>query len=322
MHAVKVGTLTRSWIEIDSRQAATDSTPIIVVLSGINATASQEISRDELVPYVAAGQAELIYPVAIGESWNADGCCGTAASENVNDVAFVQTLVARVDPGSRRPIYLVGYSNGGRLAYRIASTDPGLFDAMAVVKADPEPGSEVASPLTILQIDSTDDYAVPYQPGDPGEEQPAATVQVAQLRAADRCTPAVEKVTRGSLVLRTWSHCSDTSMVAFATYRGGVHVWPAGNATTPSAASVIWNFFAGRPGGDWQGSRRRSARHIALAVRGNHGGLRARLPVRKSLDAGVSVRACWRANHRPDRDTWGVVLAGRIAQPLLYQRLE
>jgi polyhydroxybutyrate depolymerase len=243
-HAIKVGTRTRSWIQIDPRPAAADGAPIIVVLSGINATASQEISRDDLVPYVTAGQAELIYPVAIGESWNADGCCGLAASEDVNDVGFVQALVARVDPGGRRPIYLVGYSNGGRLAYRIAATDPGLFDAMAVVKADPEPGSEVAGPLNILQIDSTDDYAVPYQPGDPGNEQPAATVQVALLRAADACAPAAEKVTRGSLVLQTWSHCSDASMVAFATYRGGVHVWPAGNATTPSAAIVIWNFFA------------------------------------------------------------------------------
>src|ERR1700733_5297741 len=98
-HEIKGGARTRGWVEIDPLRPATDSTPIIVVLSGINATASQEVSRDGLVPYVSGGQAELIYPVAIGDSWNADGCCGMAASENVNDVAFLQALVARVDPG-------------------------------------------------------------------------------------------------------------------------------------------------------------------------------------------------------------------------------
>jgi polyhydroxybutyrate depolymerase len=243
-HEMRVGTLTRSWVEIDPLRPATDATPIIVVLSGINATTSQEISRDGLVPYVSGGQAELIYPVAIGASWNADGCCGMAATENVNDVAFLQALVARVDPGRQRPVYLVGYSNGGRLAYRVACTDPVLFDAFAVVKAMPEPGCVVSGPLTILQIDSTNDYAVPYQPGDPGDETPAATVEVARLRAAAGCTSAVTDVTSGELTLQTWSQCSESSAVAFATYQGGVHVWPPGNASTPSAATVLWKFFA------------------------------------------------------------------------------
>jgi polyhydroxybutyrate depolymerase len=243
-HTMKVGTLTRSWVQIDPASRVTDSTPIVVVLSGINATTSQEISRDGLVPYVSDGKAELVYPVAVGASWNADGCCGLAATDNVNDVAFLQALVARVDPGHRRPVYLVGYSNGGRMAYRMACTDPALFDATAVVKAMPEPGCVVSGPLTILQVDSTNDYAVSYQPGDVGEEQPAATVEVARLRAADRCTSAAANVTHGSLKLQTWSHCRDGSMVAFATYQGGAHSWPEGTATTPSAASVIWNFFS------------------------------------------------------------------------------
>jgi poly(3-hydroxybutyrate) depolymerase len=108
----------------------------------------------------------------------------------------------------------------------------------------PEPGCVISGPLTILQIDSTNDYAVPYQPGDAGDETPAATVEVARLRAAAGCTSAVADVTSGELALQTWSQCSDSSVVAFATYQGGVHAWPQGNATTPSAASVIWRFFS------------------------------------------------------------------------------
>ena len=63
---------TRTWEQIVPRSKLADSAPIIVVLSGINATVSQEISRDKLVPYVNAGDAELIYPAGFDKSWNAE----------------------------------------------------------------------------------------------------------------------------------------------------------------------------------------------------------------------------------------------------------
>ena len=83
---------------------------------------------------------------------------------DVDDVAFIKSLVAAVDPGHGHPIYVVGYSNGGRLAYQLACSEPGLFDGTAVVKADPDPGCVVTRPLTILQIAALDDTAVPYAP--------------------------------------------------------------------------------------------------------------------------------------------------------------
>ena len=49
----------------------------------------------------------------------------------------------KIDPGHTRPVYVVGYSNGGRLAYRLACTDPTLFDGMVALKADPMPGCVV-----------------------------------------------------------------------------------------------------------------------------------------------------------------------------------
>ena len=60
-NAIQVDGRTRTWEQIVPRSTPPGSAPIIVVLSGINATVSQEISRDKLVPYVNAGEAELIY---------------------------------------------------------------------------------------------------------------------------------------------------------------------------------------------------------------------------------------------------------------------
>lgn len=177
------------------------------------------------------------------ESWNAGGCCGEAATEKIDDVGFLKALVAQVDPGHRRPIDVVGYSNGGRLAYRIACSAPGLFDATAVVKAMPEPGCVVTRPLTILQIASTNDTAVPYQPGDRGRETPAATTEVARLHAADGCTLPPTAATRGSMRLVTWSDCKNGTRLGFAVYRGGGHSFPQPTRSTPDGASVIWAFF-------------------------------------------------------------------------------
>ena len=104
-----------------------------------------EITRDDLVPYATSDQAEIVYPEPLYGSWNAIGCCGEAAAKNVNDLAFLEALVAKVDPGHARPIDVVGYSNGARLAYRVACDNPGLFDGYAMVKGEPTPAATCAS---------------------------------------------------------------------------------------------------------------------------------------------------------------------------------
>ena len=156
-------------------------------------------------------------------------------------------LVARVDPGRARPVYLVGYSNGGRLAYTVACNDPTLVDGFAIVDAMPLSGCTLSRPITVLQVDGTDDPAVPYQPGDPGSESPPATTQVERLRVLDGCPAAPATVSAGSLTVDTWSGCAGGVRLGFATYHGGTHRWPAGDAATPGAGPVIWEFLSGQP---------------------------------------------------------------------------
>jgi len=239
---ITVGGRARTWLSITSRTKLAATAPILVVLSGISASAGTEAGRDGLAQFTANGGAMLVYPYGVGESWNAGGCCGTAAREHVNDVAFLQALVATVDPGHLRPVYLIGYSNGGRLTYRLACTDPALFDGLAVVKAMPEPGCVVTQPVILMQIDSTDDTAVPLRPGDRGKEHPAATTEVTRLRTAGDCPAAGTTRTTGSLRLTTWNSCAAGARLAFAVYTGGGHDFPPGSATTPSAATIIWRF--------------------------------------------------------------------------------
>jgi len=246
-YSLQVGSMSRSYEVLGPVAALPDSAPIIVVLSGIAAPVSAEIKRDYLTGYVNTGQAELVYPVGYKMSWNAGGCCGQAFQHKVDDVAFMKSLVAAVDPGHRHPIYVVGYSNGGRMAYKVACSAPGLFDGTAVVKADPDPGCVVSHPLTILQIAALDDTAVPYAPGEKGKESPSATEQVAALRKVDGCSSSSAAATHSAMTLTTWADCSGGTRVGFAVWNSGGHGFPWPQGSTPSAAQILWSFFMKTP---------------------------------------------------------------------------
>jgi polyhydroxybutyrate depolymerase len=245
-YSMQVGHRTRQYEVIAPTATLARSAPIIVVLSGAAVTTSVEITRDRMAPYADAGQAEIVYPVAVKESWNAIGCCDGAARENVNDVGFIKALVPRIDPGRERPVYIVGYSVGGRLAYRLACTDPALFDGLAAVKADPMPGCVVTKPMNVIVLSALDDKYVPYKPGEKGKETPPATVQIARLHKDMGCgrTPTVVK--HGPVTYRSWS-CADEKRLAWAVWPTGGHNFPPPAAHSPGADQLIWSFVSKTP---------------------------------------------------------------------------
>jgi len=239
------GGLNRAYEVIAPVTGLPASAPVIVVLSGIGATIAGEVSRDDLVPYVTSDQAELVYPAGFDESWNAITCCGAAAARNVNDEAFLEALVPRIDPGHARPVYLVGYSNGGRLAYRMACTVPDLFDAYTIVKAGPPPGCGLRKPVTILQVASVNDPEVPYRPGDHGlaNEPLPMTTLVSDLQRMQKCPARGTARQSGQMTLTSWSGCAGGTRLGFAVWPGGGHAFPGPPANHPAAAQVIWSFF-------------------------------------------------------------------------------
>jgi polyhydroxybutyrate depolymerase len=241
--SMRVDGMTRSWEVIAPVATLPKSAPIIVMLSGIAASVDSEVNRDRFVPYVSNGLEELAYPAGYQESWNAGGCCGKAATKNIDDVAFLKALVPQVDPGHQHPIFLVGYSNGGRMAYRMACTVPGLFDGIAVAKAMPMPGCVVSQPTTFLQMDATNDPAVAFKPGDKGRETPAATVEVSRLQAADQCSERSVSSSYPTMTLTTWEDCASGSRLQFAAYTVGSHGFPFTRGKTPGAAELIYAFF-------------------------------------------------------------------------------
>ncbi len=132
--------------------------------------------------------------------WNAtDACCNFEGSA-VNDSGWLGGLIAEareiVDISG---VYVVGYSNGGFMAYRLACD--GLEGLVSIVSlagssfADPERCAGVA-PVSVLQIHGTDDLDIPYA----GTEEyaggyPGAETLVRRWAERAGCDPEAVEVT-------------------------------------------------------------------------------------------------------------------------------
>jgi polyhydroxybutyrate depolymerase len=116
--------------------------------------------------------------------WNAtDNCCDFEHT-NVDDVAYLTGLIDEtqkryaIDP---KRVYVVGHSNGGAMAYRLACDAADRFAAV-VSLAGPFYSSpskcKPSGPVAIQHIHGTADTVVPYEGGMVAEVHPGVTATV------------------------------------------------------------------------------------------------------------------------------------------------
>jgi polyhydroxybutyrate depolymerase len=139
--------------------------PLVVVLHGHGASPATEARRTGLLRYVATGAAVVVYPAGERLSWNAGRCCGFAHAQHVADLGFLRRLIARARhwPGvAPRRLFLVGFSNGGKMVARLVCSGAVQPTAVAVAEAVPVTGCGRAPPTPLLQIAAGADPLVPY----------------------------------------------------------------------------------------------------------------------------------------------------------------
>jgi polyhydroxybutyrate depolymerase len=246
--SVTVGGMVRTYDVFSPPPGTAGPVPALVVLQGRKSSVTLEESRDGLIELAKQGKALVVYPVGYRESWNAGACCGAAQADRVDDLSFLTGLIRSI--GSRpdvSSVYLVGYSNGGRMAYDIVCAHPKLVSSFVVVAAVPVVACPAGVPVSLLEMVGTRDPVLTYDSSSPrqqvnGYREPTVTEQVAAWRERDGCSTAFTTQTAGTFRLQTWSHCNAKSVVALGTYRGGGHAWPTGGGGLPSGADVLWRF--------------------------------------------------------------------------------
>jgi len=247
MVSIRVGPMVRAYRLIRPVRPVAARIPALVMLHGVNATIDYEEQRDQLLPLAVTGQAVLAYPIGYEESWNAGVCCAPAAADGVDDVGFITAVIHQlsadpmVDPSR---ITLMGYSNGGRMAYEVDCARPGIVPAVVVLMAVPVTPCDASTPVSLLEVANQGDPAVPYDSGTGGPDGLTAVGDVVTAwRKRDGCAyAATARSTTGLLTSEAWSDCQSGERVVLATYAMQGHAWPGGDARTPSPGRLIWSF--------------------------------------------------------------------------------
>ena len=265
---LRVGQTERSYI-VHVPPGITQGKPFPVVLNfhGGGGNAALQIKRSLMDDVADRSQFLLIYPEGTPgtlpglRTWNAGSCCGRAARERVDDVAFVRALM--VDAAERwlidpNRIYATGMSNGGMMAYRLACELSDKIAAIAVVSATLEVQPCTPSrPISVMSIHGTADDSVPFDGGASknrwanGQIFNSVPASIAFWKGHDAC-PEEERITyqRGRVTCRNCGPCQGNTDVTLCVVEGGGHAWPGG--TPPNrrevtdsdfnASEEIWRF--------------------------------------------------------------------------------
>ena len=270
---IKVGSSKRYFnIHLPKRLKAGEKPPLVVVLHGALSNPWSIKFDSDINRYSDQQGFIAVYPYGTGYGshqllfWNAGACCGPASDRKVDDVAFIGSLIKtiknqyNVDPDR---VYIVGASNGGMMAYRLAVELSDPVAAIASVDGCMFPVDKTPHrPVSIIEFHGTADSVIPYQGGTGRwfiykvRDVPAAAQTMAYWIKQDHCvTSPVREDNRYSLK-ETYDGGEGGSAVCLVTSKGGHHMWPGGRGATLSgdkastktnATAMMLDFFWKHP---------------------------------------------------------------------------
>lgn len=191
-------------------------------------------------------------------TWNAGTCCDFAMYTHVNDVKFIGKLIDNISSRfhiNRKKVYVTGMSNGGMMAYRLASELPDKIAAIGVVSATmvaPKDGAKQGV-VPIIHIHSVLDTKVPFVGGTGiGDYNfPPVMEGINYWVSRNLCmsNPSVEQ--RKGYTLQSWKNGGGNTLIQCYLTEDGGHAWPSsavqgqrGDAPSKviSATDLIWEF--------------------------------------------------------------------------------
>jgi polyhydroxybutyrate depolymerase len=250
------------------------ATPLVLNLHGSQSTAAAQEAFTGMDATADTDQFFVVYPqgaipAANGFEWNVPneplfGGSPVPASAP-NDVSFLEQLVSLLEQRyciDENRVYATGFSGGARMASQLACDASQTFAAVAPVS-----GLRLPSPcpttraVPVLSFHGTADPVDPY--GGNGQAYWTYSVPTAAARwgAQNGCSPtATTSNPATTVVVTTYSHCDDGSIVQLYTIVGEGHEWPGGpklrrsatrslgpQSTAVSANTTMWSFFMAHP---------------------------------------------------------------------------
>jgi polyhydroxybutyrate depolymerase len=218
----------------------------------------------------------VVYPAGSGRfprvlTFNAGNCCGQAASDNVDDVAYTRLVLddlERVVNVDRRRVFATGMSNGAMMSYRLASE---LSDRIAAIAPVGGPmGTKECHPgrpVPVMHFHGDADEFAPFAGGrgrgPSGTDFLSVQHSIDAWVEADGCekTPTTTRLPDrhdDGTTVKVVRHGAgrDGAEVVLVVVEGGGHTWPGreprmrslGASTREvSANDMMWDFFQRHP---------------------------------------------------------------------------
>jgi polyhydroxybutyrate depolymerase len=206
----------------------------------------------------AAAGALVAYPAGIDNSWNVGICCGTAMAAGVDDVGFLDAVIADVearelvDPSR---LAVGGQSNGGVLAYEFACQQPDLVNVVFAVATENVTGCRPSTPVSLLHIHGLADTTIPFNgtllSSVTGTPLPSIGSTLLDWGAADGCGGTYTTLPfngRSDVNSYTFTDCPSTTSVQLVRSKNMGHEWPDTatriQQTGVDPSSMLWSYLA------------------------------------------------------------------------------
>lgn len=218
--------------------------PLVLALHGRLGTPEGMAKLTGLSPWAERLGLVVAYPEGLERSWADARAATPAARAGVDDVAFVEALIAAlvrthgVDPAK---VYVLGMSNGGfmalTLACRLGARLAGVVSVTGTVSQRLADGCAWPKAVPVALVLGDEDPLVPYAGGVVfGSDAPVLSARASAdfLAARNGCSAAEDAVSLPDaapgdgtrISLTRWSGCA--APVRFYTVQGGGHTWPGG----------------------------------------------------------------------------------------------
>ena len=240
--------------------------PLLLVLHGYGSSGKHHEQYLGLSQLVEAHGVLLASPdgtvdPAGDRFWNTGSaaCCNFHGSD-IDDLKYLRGLLAEiraaynVDP---KRVYVLGHSNGGFMAHRLACELAGQVRAIVSLAGTmPVEDCRPPRPVRVLQIHGTRDWGVRYDGGTDilkkgGGPYPGALETTARWAQLDKCKPTRSsrppidleaKLPGAETAVAAYDGCPKDAEVTLWTIEGGSHVPDVGAAFAES----VWQWLDGR----------------------------------------------------------------------------
>ena len=240
--------------------------PLLLVTHGYGVGGLAQALYFNLEPLVNEKQIMLVAPDGLLDNagkhyWNAVDTCCDFDHRGEDDVAYLTGLVDQIAaryPVDLKRVYVIGHSNGGAMALRLAcdasSKFTAVFELAGPFWSDPPTQCHPGAPIALRVLQGTADTEVPYDGGSVGNLgglfSPGAAAVSSFFAAANGCSATSDTsappldlevdLAGAETTVSRYTGCQPDGDVELWSMQGGTHL----PAFQPNFHEIVWDYFA------------------------------------------------------------------------------